>query len=204
MMNSVEAYITRNIAPSLGDVPIRLFKQCNVHGNFYRADPLYQPDVSTKFGWHDWVQVHWAEWGSDTIPSQVVAFLELTIPPGIALKDPLVDDTAYSESGIYALVHALPESLNVDPQDAEEDGTNYLSHKHSRLVYKSGLCVNEVSGTPELYLVHADTMFKGDCVAVPYDPFDTDGTEFLILQAKHQWMEVLYNWSGELLAQNNN
>jgi len=203
MMKSVEAYIQKNIASRLADTPIRLFKQCTVHGNLYRADPLYQPDLSTQFGWHDWVLVHWPEWGSDPIPSRIVSFLELNIPPGTVLHDPLVDESAYSEPGIYALVHALPESLNEDPQDSDADGDNYLSHKYSRLVYKSGICVNETSGHPELYLVHAESMFKGVCVAVPYDPFEADGHEFLILQPKHQWMEVLYQWSGELLAQNN-
>jgi len=201
LMKSVEDYIGRIIRPTTGESPIRLFKQCTVNGNLYRADPLYQPDVSTKFGWHDWVHVHWSEWGEDTIPSRIMTFLELVVPPGNQLHDPLVDGATYSESGIYALVHALPEALNQDPQDARADGDNYLSHQCSRLVYKSGICVNPDKGTPELYLVHVASMFKGVCVAVPFDPTNTDGTEFLLLQPRHKWKDVLYNWSGELLAQ---
>lgn len=133
-----------------------------------------------------------------------MTFLDLSISDSVYVADPFNPSHRYVNSGVYALVESLPESLYVIPQDDDDDGDNYLAHQCTRLVYKSGVSIDVETNQPSLYLVEVSTMFVEPCVAVPYNPNQPDGNEYLVLEQRSRWDDVLYDWMGELLDPKNN
>jgi hypothetical protein len=109
------------------------------------------------------------------------------------ITDHLVEGSSFDQSGAYAIVHAVPRSLYEEPDtahdDSAEDGSSYLAHQSSRLVYKSGFATSSV-GVPDLFLVHVDNMFLGPAVAVPCDIDDVNRSE----------QEIFRDWMNELVC----
>jgi hypothetical protein len=175
-MKEVTQYVQKILLPHSATCEILLYGRCRHNGTLYRG--INKKSKGFKNEWHDWVNVHWTQWGPLPIPARIITFVHIQLKEGECLTDPVLDNSSFYLSGVYALVHAIPESLYETPVPElggfTEDGGTYLAHQCTRLIYKSGLAT-ERSGRAAIYLVHVETMFCGPLVAVPYDLNDVMG-----------------------------
>ncbi len=192
LMREVTEYLQEHVLAKTPDLSVEIIGRCKVRGILYHAMPCYREDPSTAFGWHDWVLVCWPEWGPDAIPARIAAFVDVTLKEGAKMSDPMLDNMTFEHSGIYALVQALPHSLY---EHTEEHDGPVRAHLSTRLVYKSGFAMQSArSSRPQLYLVHVESMFGGPIAAVPYDLQQPDGTEWLFVEPRAKWNDILQNW----------
>ena len=90
-----------------------------------------------------------------SIPGECISsgMIAKSRPISHIITDHLVEGSSFDQSGAYAIVHAVPQSLYEEPDtahdDSAEDGSSYLAHQSSRLVYKSGFATSSV-GVPDL------------------------------------------------------
>ena len=192
LMKEVTEYLQEHILAKTPSFSVEIVGRCKVGGLLYHALPCFRKNPSTQFGWHDWVRVRWPEWGPEAIPARIAAFVDITLKEGATICDPQLDNMIFEHSSMYALVQALPHSLY---EHTEEQEGPVRAHLSTRLVYKSGFAMQSArSHRPQLYLVHVESMFEGPIAAVPYDLQDPDGTEWLFVEPREKWNEILQNW----------
>jgi hypothetical protein len=203
LMNEVTQYVQTNLLPHSSTGEVLLYGRCHHNGTLFHGRNLVTK--ATTEMWQDWVNVCWAQWGNLSIPSRIVTFIKINFKGGQCATDPLVEGSSYGLSGVYAIVHAVPQSLYEQPEtgtdNSAEDGSSFLAHQSTRLIYKSGLATNS-GDRPDLFLVHVDTMFRGPAVAVPYDIEDANGSEWLFVEPRERWHGIFWEWMNELLDQN--
>jgi hypothetical protein len=202
LMEEVTSYVQRNLLPFCSTENVFLYGRCRHRDILYHG--MNKVTKAAQDQWRDWVYVHWPEWGSLPIPSRIVTFIEIVLKEGETVTDPLVTGTSYGNSGVYALVHAVPQSLYERPEAGNgsimEDGSTFLAHQSTRIVHKSGLATN-TEERPDLFLVHVDSMFRRPAVAVPYDIEDPNGSEWLFVEPRERWHKIFLEWMKELLDQ---
>ena len=191
LQKQVTAYLQEHIIDNTATHSVEIVGRCKVGQILYHAQPCHKGRP-----WHDWVHVHWPCWGDEPIPALIVAFVALQLHRGAWVSDPNVEGQLFEKSGMYALVHALPESLH---EHAIEEGA-VRAHLSTRLVYKSSIAMkSDKSNQPQLYLVHVESMFKGPIAAVPYNIEDPNGAEWLFLEPRENWNNIFLDWMKELM-----
>jgi hypothetical protein len=174
-------------------------------------DSLYKPDP-----WHDFAYIEWRTSSSDksedvtVIPGRILFFFK--IPDDCEGQDPDEEDLIFP-TGSYALIQSCVEDLKANPptsatankyyREKYQTNTNlpsYLAHPSCSLLCWTMLELTEYTyinengkftqQVPKLYVVSI-TNICGSCLAVPYNLRQQPSIEWIIVQNRHEWNEIM-------------
>jgi hypothetical protein len=177
----------------------------DAHDSLHKIDP-----------WHDFAYIEWRTSLSDrsedvtVIPGRILFFFK--IPEDCEGKDPDNEDLVFP-TGSYVLIQSCVEDLNANPptsttaneyyREKYQTNTNlpsYLAHPSCSLLCwtltelteytyenESGKFTQQV---PKLYIVSINNIC-GPCLAVPYNLRQRPFIEWIIVQNRHQWKEIM-------------
>jgi hypothetical protein len=174
-------------------------------------DSLYKPDP-----WHDFAYIEWRTSSSEksedvtVIPGRILFFFK--IPDDCEGQDPDDEDLIFP-TGSYALIQSCVEDLKANPPTSDtankyyrekyQTNTNlpsYLAHPSCSLLCWTMMELTEytyinVNGkftqqVPKLYVVSI-TNICGSCLAVPYNLRQEPFIEWIIVQNRQEWNEIM-------------